>query len=730
MAATPAGGYVLTGQAESTDGDLSCNAGIDDVWLLQIDGTGNLQWSKTMGGSNFDIGYAVQQLGDGSFVVAAETCSPEVPGYHYSATNSTCGDYWVIKLSAPGVAPTPSVTITPASGMVCANSAATFTAGIQNGGGVTQSYSWTRNGVAVGGNSSMYTASNFNEGDVLMVTVQTGAGVCDVGGSWITASQTVHINPNILHPAVQISSSSTFLCNCAPAQFTVTVTGGGTEPAYQWMIDGVIQGTNSESFLSASLLPTDVVECQYFDSSGCVANAPVVSNSISLTPGTGASVSVSISGPLDSVCAGSPDTIAASAVNAGANPTYQWQVNGGDVGSNSSTYTSSGLANGDVVTCIVTPDPSFTCSSGAPANSNPITVALAAKSNPSVVMTVSSDTLCTGDTAVFKATVQQAGADPTYVWSVDGVANGATGPVFSGQNFSNGDVVQCVVTVDPNYTCSLTNTASSAPITLDVLNQPDPTIVIAGSPNAVCSGGQIEFNATGQNAGVSPSYQWMVNGQPVGGNAPTFGSNMLNNGDVVTCRMMPGVGACLPGGIVSGPVVADVEPLPVVEIFPADTVLLSGGQVTLQGEVAGNVATFQWAPANLLTDPGSLTPETVPLQDSVQFTLTVQDAQGCVGTAAAKVLIYRALAMPNAFTPNGDGMNDVFRIPPGMTMQLTEMDIYDRWGMRVFSTRNISQGWDGTVGGRPAPAGTYVYMITGSGLKGPVSAKGTVMLVR
>jgi gliding motility-associated-like protein len=86
--------------------------------------------------------------------------------------------------------------------------------------------------------------------------------------------------------------------------------------------------------------------------------------------------------------------------------------------------------------------------------------------------------------------------------------------------------------------------------------------------------------------------------------------------------------------------------------------------------------------------------------------------------------------MPNAFTPNGDGINDVFRIPPGMTLQLTELDVYDRWGMRVFSTRNIGQGWDGTVGGGLAPAGTYVYIVSGSDLKGPVSAKGTVMLVR
>jgi gliding motility-associated-like protein len=155
-----------------------------------------------------------------------------------------------------------------------------------------------------------------------------------------------------------------------------------------------------------------------------------------------------------------------------------------------------------------------------------------------------------------------------------------------------------------------------------------------------------------------------------------------------------------------------------------------GTHLTLDGELSGSAASYQWAPANLLADPQSLTPQTVPLQDSVLFTLTVSSTEGCTAAAAAKVLIYRTLAMPSAFTPNGDGANDVFRVPPGMTMQLIELVVYDRWGMRVFSTRNISQGWDGTVGGRPAPAGTYVYLVSGTDVKGPVSAKGTVLLVR
>ena len=733
MDRTSDGGYVIGGSSESKDGDLTCNAGISDAWIIKIDGTGNLQWSKSMGGNYYDIAYALQVLGDGSFVIAAETCSVDVPGYHHNtAPKGSCGDFWIIKLSSPGATPSPAVTITPSPAVVCAGAPATLSAGVLNSNGVTQSYAWTRNGVAVGSNSPTYTASDFNSGDVVQVAVQTGAGTCDVGGGWVTASTTIQTNTSILHPTVKISANPTVLCNCSPAIFTVSVSGGGTEPAYQWMINGVIQGTNSESFLSNSLQPTDVVSLKYFDSSGCVANAPVVSNSVSLAPGTGGAVAVSVSGPADSVCVGSPETFTAAALNAGANPLYQWEVNGGNVGTNSSIYSSSGLANGDLVSCVVTADPSFTCSSGGSANSNPVTVHLTAKSDPSVVVSVNQGTICKGDTAVFAAVASHVGTSPVYTWEVNGVGagTGAAGAGFSDFNLVNGDVVQCLVTVDPSYTCSLAGSALSSGVTMQVLSQPPPTVSIAGSPNGVCAGGQIAFNAVEQNGGSAPSYQWLINGQAAGAGGPSFGSSGLANGDIISCRLTPGAGACKESAVLSNTVVAVVYPLPVVQVSPTDTVVAWGGHVALDGMMSGGAAAFQWTPANLLSDPQSLTPQTVPLQDSITFTLTVETSEGCSASADAKVLIYRALVMPNAFTPNGDGVNDVFRVPPGITLHLTELDIYDRWGMRVFSSRDIGQGWDGTVGGRPAPAGTYVYTIVGTDLKGPVVEKGTVMLVR
>ncbi|MBL0135629.1 MAG: gliding motility-associated C-terminal domain-containing protein [Chitinophagaceae bacterium] len=90
----------------------------------------------------------------------------------------------------------------------------------------------------------------------------------------------------------------------------------------------------------------------------------------------------------------------------------------------------------------------------------------------------------------------------------------------------------------------------------------------------------------------------------------------------------------------------------------------------------------------------------------------------------------RGLGIPNAFTPNGDGKNDVFRIPTSSSITLKEFVIYDRWGTRIFSTKDPSVGWDGTFKGAACPSSTYAYIISGTSSQGEFMFKGVVVLVR
>jgi gliding motility-associated-like protein len=86
--------------------------------------------------------------------------------------------------------------------------------------------------------------------------------------------------------------------------------------------------------------------------------------------------------------------------------------------------------------------------------------------------------------------------------------------------------------------------------------------------------------------------------------------------------------------------------------------------------------------------------------------------------------------LPNAFSPNGDGLNDVFN-PIGVSIENFHIEIYNQWGQQVFTSNNILNGWDGTFKSSPSPQGTYYYQLSATGTEGEkYSEKGTVLLVR
>lgn len=146
--------------------------------------------------------------------------------------------------------------------------------------------------------------------------------------------------------------------------------------------------------------------------------------------------------------------------------------------------------------------------------------------------------------------------------------------------------------------------------------------------------------------------------------------------------------------------------------------------------ITGPGETYRWSPASGLSDSAIADPLATPASENI-YTLTVTTPDGCTGVWKITVIAGRPLEIPNAFTPNGDGHNDVFRIPPGVQFDLREFDIFDRWGNRIFSTANINMGWDGTYNGHSATPGTYVYLISGRFPSGKsVLLKGTVILIR
>jgi gliding motility-associated-like protein len=89
------------------------------------------------------------------------------------------------------------------------------------------------------------------------------------------------------------------------------------------------------------------------------------------------------------------------------------------------------------------------------------------------------------------------------------------------------------------------------------------------------------------------------------------------------------------------------------------------------------------------------------------------------------------LYVPDAFTPNGDGVNDLFQAFTSYDVSAFALKIFDRWGEKVFESNNYNQGWDGRYRGTALPAGVYVYEVSVVSLIGnTASKKGSLTLIR
>ncbi len=258
-------------------------------------------------------------------------------------------------------------------------------------------------------------------------------------------------------------------------------------------------------------------------------------------------------------------------------------------------------------------------------------------------------------------------------------------------------------------------------------NLPDSLSIISSAAEA-CAGSPAIFSAMAFNGGANPSYQWLVNGSNTGTGGPVFTDSLLVNGDNVSCLMINNNSCALPAA--SNIISVIINPLP--QVYAGnDTVITPGASVQLNPIVSGTINSYAWTPSAGLNNPLIPAPVAAPAITTT-YLLTVISDNGCTGSGKINIVIYRALRMPTAFTPNGDGKNDVFRIPPSTVQKVINFSVYDRWGNRVFMTENSGDGWDGSFNNKQQPAGTYVWEIEYYDLLNgkPAKASGTVILVR
>jgi gliding motility-associated-like protein len=160
-----------------------------------------------------------------------------------------------------------------------------------------------------------------------------------------------------------------------------------------------------------------------------------------------------------------------------------------------------------------------------------------------------------------------------------------------------------------------------------------------------------------------------------------------------------------------------------------DTVIIRNQPAQLFAQANG---TLQWSPSTGLTSTVIPNPITTLSSDQTYY-ITVNTDDGCsaTDTLVVKTFTGPAVYLPNAFTPNNDRLNDVFRPTYVGISNIEGFRVYNRWGQLMFSTTDRHSGWDGRTGGKEQPTGTYVWIATGRNYRNePFVYRGTVTLIR
>lgn len=318
---------------------------------------------------------------------------------------------------------------------------------------------------------------------------------------------------------------------------------------------------------------------------------------------------------------------------------------------------------------------------------------------PVPVAGISGDvTLCEGESSVLTATPAGIG----YLWD-----NGATSQSIT--------VTPAVTTT---YTVTVTQAICSSTATISVQVFPFAVGAISND-TLVCNGDPVQLWVTGGNG----QYQWY----PAQSLSCEFCPNPIASA-LGTTRYF----AVLldPNGC-QDTLTVNVENHPPFNLIlhNNDTTIYLGDNVQLR---ASGAPFYYWTPTQYLTYTQSNSPLATPME-SITYTVTgVSLLQGCPQTDSVRInVLQQDIVLPNAFSPNGDGKNDVFRVTGRKFITVQEFKIFNRWGDEIFSTQDISKGWDGNYKGVAQDPGVYFYLVRVSYPNGKTQfLRGDVTLIR
>lgn len=603
------------------------------------------------------------------------TGGPQTAGYQVAQATGGSYTYSVTAADANNCIKNTAITVSFVTTPTVTASSATICNGqtaTLNAGGAT-TYTWT--GGSTGSSYTNNPVSNLN------VTV-TGEN------SGCTATATAAINVNPL-PQINFTNVNV-LCNGQNNGSSSANTSSGTAPfTYTWNTMPV------QNTATASSIPAGTYTVTVSDANNCV-------NTASTQITQPATLTLSANSSTTQACAGT--AISANANAGGGTAPYNYSWSQGPTAANISINETNPGSYGYTVTL-------------TDANNCTISANINLTFHPQPTITATSATVCAGQTAVLTA---QGGN--TYLWQ-PGNITGST-YTFSAQNNMN-----VSVTGEANGCSNSANTM----IYVNPLPNANITTNISSGCVPMC------FNYSSSSTNNITSYSWLVNGAGLSSNAS--GNHCFTTPANYTLNLsVTDNNGCSNN---SNPLVLAVHPQPVADFnhAPIKPIINIDGEVHFTDASYGaTITSWNWYfmntaqytstqqnPSFLYTEPGTYA-----------VALVVKSDKGCTDTLVRPLIVGEdyGLYVPNAFTPNADGLNDIFQ-PKGFGIVKYQLQIFDRWGERIYETKEINAGWDGTYHGKGVnygktiEEGVYTWLINVTNVFGKAhELKGHVTLIK
>jgi len=473
--------------------------------------------------------------------------------------------------------------------------------------------------------------------------------------------------------------------------------------SYKWFVNGIATGTTGKTYTTSTIADGATVTAKLYFISQCGTADSSTSNAIGVHRFTTLAprVTIALTAGNNPGCPGTSLTFTATPYNGGT-ASYQWKVNGANVGTNSNTYTSSALVAGQVVSCVMYS--SSSCAFPLSAVSNSVTI-MSYYLTASLTITATPNPSCAGGQVVLQASSLNQSANSLFQWYVNGTpVAGATASTYASSSFQNTDIVRCVM-ISPSA-CIVNHSDTSNPIVIST----SPTLVpqifdsIQSGSNPGCLDSTIVFAGYVTKYTIT-NYEWLVNGVPTYNGMP-FSTDSLLNGDRIILRanvVRPNDNGCYTSDTIY------TLPITVTLGLTPDPPVLS---LSNSGQLVANTAgTYEWYGPNGLI-PG-VTGQTYTPPTSGYYHITRIDT-ACSSKSSnvlyvnthvgvASYTIQHVKVYPNPTT-------GLVNIVWGTNNTDMKVAVYNAVGQGIYYTEAVNQS-EKTIDLSYFPAGTYFVVL-------------------